>query len=71
MANADLKKKEYLNKKFGNEVKEVKLESIKTIALQNAIKTFGFYKIFDLGNNLNDEKLIEYRNEVKIKKEYD
>ncbi|WP_161794136.1 hypothetical protein [Flavobacterium sp. 316] len=66
-----VKTKDYLNLKFGNETKEVISGNIKIVTLKSPIKTFGFYKVFDLGNDLKDEKLIEYRNEVKIKNEND
>lgn len=63
--------KDYLIQKFGNQINEEKLKNIKITTLKNPIKTIGFHEIFDLGNDLKDEKIIEYRNEVKIKNKHD
>lgn len=49
--------------KFGN-----KLHSNTTTPLnQQSLKSFGFYQIFDRGNNLNDKNLDRFRKEINKK----
>jgi hypothetical protein len=61
---------DYFKLSFGNKVEENKLGNTKRMRMEKPIKTIGFYEIFDLGNDLQDEKVIEYREQVK-KKLYD
>lgn len=56
---------DYFKLKFGNEVAENKIGNAKISRVENPIKTIGFYEIFDRGTDLNDEKVIEYREQVK------
>lgn len=70
LKNINKKTPDYLGRKFGNENKEIKLNNNITTSISNPLKTIGFYQIFDLGNDLKDKRLIEYREEVK-KNKYD
>lgn len=56
---------DYFKLKFGNKVEENKKDNTKITRMKNPIKTIGFYEIFDRGTDLNDEKVIEYREQVK------
>ena len=54
----------YLNLKFGNEIKFTKSGNSTKSNISNPIKTVGFYKIYDKGNKLNDENLNRFREET-------
>lgn len=52
---------------FGNETKIIKKNenTIVTIPARKPYKTLGFYKIFDRENPINDNRLLEYRNNAQ------
>lgn len=54
----------YLSKKFGNDVKQMNGQYKNT----KPLKYFGFYKIFDRNNPLNDSVLNKFREETKNQK---
>lgn len=57
---------DFLNGKFGNEVKYIQKEN-KTIGVpyNKQLKTTGFYKIFDKGTYVDSGSLKEYREQAK------
>jgi hypothetical protein len=57
--------KEYLSLKFGNKIEKKIINN--TVYYENPknLKQYGFYKIFDRNNNLNDETLNRFREESK------
>ena len=58
---------DYLNKKFGNEVRRVRKDKNTIIIepVRKPLKSMGFYNIFDRGNSIDDKRLIHYRNIAK------
>lgn len=52
---------EYLEYKFGNKVKPEKKNGVTYFKSEEPLKQFGFYKIFDRNNNLNDNRLKQFR----------
>ncbi|MDR7211478.1 hypothetical protein [Flavobacterium piscis] len=67
LLNVNETSSDYFKLKFGNKVEESKIGNTKITKIKNPIKTIGFYEIFDHGNDLNDKKVIEYREQVKNK----
>lgn len=57
----------YLKLKFGNKIENIKTTTKTKMVLEKPIKTFGFYVIFDRGNDLNDERLHRFRQETANK----
>nr|WP_294931372.1 hypothetical protein [uncultured Flavobacterium sp.] len=57
----------YLKLKFGNKIQNIKSENTTTKIIDQQLKTFGFYKIFDRENNLNDYNLNTFRKETDNK----
>jgi len=57
----------YLKLKFGNEIQNIKLDNTTKKMIDKQLKTFGFYKIFDRENNLNDDNLNTFRKETDNK----
>jgi hypothetical protein len=58
---------EYLNKKFGNDVRYIQKDknTIIGVPAYKPVKIMGFYAIFDRGNDIIDERLMQYRNSSK------
>ncbi|WP_278011744.1 hypothetical protein [Flavobacterium gyeonganense] len=57
----------YLKLKFGNKIQNIKSENTTKKNIDEQLKTFGFYKIFDRENNLNDYNLNTFRKETDNK----
>lgn len=58
----------YLKLKFGNKVQNIKSGNTTKKVIDDPLKTFGFCKIFDRENNLNDYNLNTFRKEAdKVK----
>ncbi len=52
---------EYLENKFGNKVITENKNGVTYFKSEKPLKQFGFYKIFDRNNNLNDRILKQFR----------
>lgn len=67
LVKVNLETSSYLKLKFGNKIQNIKSENTTKKIIDEQLKTFGFYKIFDRENNLNDYNLNTFRKETDNK----
>jgi hypothetical protein len=65
LSNINSYTNEYLENKFGNKVITEKKNGVTYFKSEKPLKQFGFYKIFDRNNNLNDNTLKQFREDSK------